>query len=167
MVEIFLVQFLVAALGAASTALADRSYRNARINPYVHSLWISGSIAVICMPVSIWICCVFLGSGLFGLGVAGMLVGAVFFWVHRNLRQLAPLPKSEPYPLTSRPVRQRDPPGIESQPLRSPLLLGGSMLRLRQGQLFGVNNRLVDRQPRCAEIGEFRLDTLALQDIDC
>ena len=43
MMEIFLVQFLAAGLGAASTALADYSYRTARINQRAHSLWIATS----------------------------------------------------------------------------------------------------------------------------
>ena len=110
MVEIFLVQFLVAALGAASTALADRSYRNARIGRPMHSLWVSGSIAVICLPVSVWICFVFFGFGLLGLAVAGIFLGTVFCWVHRNLRQQPPLPQLEPYPLASHPSGGAIPP---------------------------------------------------------
>jgi hypothetical protein len=109
------VQFLVVALGAASTALADWRYRNARIGRNVHSLWISASIAV---------------------------------------------PSDIP------PVRRRDTPCLERQSLTPRLLLGGGMLRLRQGQLFRVNNGLVDGRPRRAEIGEFRLGAVALQDID-
>jgi hypothetical protein len=110
MVEIFLVQFLVAALGAASTALADRYYRHARIGWQMHSFWVSASIAVICLPVSAWICFVFFGFGLLGQAVAAMLLGTVFFWVYRNLRRQPPLPQLELYPPASRPSGGAIPP---------------------------------------------------------
>jgi hypothetical protein len=103
MVEIFLVQFLTAALGAASTALADWFYRTARISQRTHSFWVSASIAVICLPVFIWICYVFLGYGLIGQAAAGILFGTVFFWVYRNLRQLPPLPNLGSPDLPSHP----------------------------------------------------------------
>ncbi len=92
MVEIFLVQFLATALGGASIAAADWAYRNARIAQRVHSFWVSASIAVICLPVLVWVCCVFLGFGLLGQTVAGILIGTLFLWVYRNLRQLPALP---------------------------------------------------------------------------
>ena len=87
MVQIFLVQFLAAALGAASAAMADWLYHSGRIRPYLHAFWVSISIAVICLPVLGWVCTVFLGSGWPGQLVAGILVGTIFFWVFRKLRQ--------------------------------------------------------------------------------
>lgn len=91
MMEVFLLQFLAAGLGAASTGLADYCYRSARIGQRVHSLWISTSIAVICLPVVVWACDVFLGLGVTGATVAGVAVGVVFFWVYQNLRKAPPL----------------------------------------------------------------------------
>lgn len=88
MVQIFIVQFLAAALGAISTAMADRLYHSGRIRQRLHSYWVSASIAVICLPVLGWTCTVFLGPGLLGQLVAGVLVGTIFFWVYRNLRKL-------------------------------------------------------------------------------
>ncbi len=88
MVQIFVVQFLAAALGAASTAMADWLYQSGRIRQGLHAFWVSASIAVICLPVLAWVCNVFLGSGLPGQLVAGILVGTIFFWVYRNLRKL-------------------------------------------------------------------------------
>jgi hypothetical protein len=64
------------------------------------------------------------------------------------------------------PVRRRDTSCVEGQSLTLQLLLGGGVLRLRQGQLFRVNNGLVNGRPRRAEIGEFRLGAVALQNID-
>ncbi len=88
MVQIFLVQFLAAALGAASATIADWLYHSGRIRQGLHALWVSASITVICLPVLEWVCNVFLGSGLPGQLVAGILVGSIFFWVYRNLRKL-------------------------------------------------------------------------------
>ena len=88
MVQIFLLQFLAAALGAASTAMADWLYHSGRIRQRLHSFWVSASIAAICVPVLVWTCSVFLGPGLPGQLVAGMLVGAIFFWAYRNLLKL-------------------------------------------------------------------------------
>jgi hypothetical protein len=90
MMEIFLVQFLAAGCGAASTALADSSYRKSRINQRTHCLWVATSIAVICLPVLVWACDVFLGSGAFGRIVAGVTLGALFFRIYRTLRKEPP-----------------------------------------------------------------------------
>jgi hypothetical protein len=85
MMEIFLIQLLVAGLGALSTAWADSSYSGARIGRRLHAFWVATSIAVICVPVVSWTSVVFLGSGLLGPWVAGAVVGGIFLWVHRNL----------------------------------------------------------------------------------
>jgi hypothetical protein len=98
MVQIFLVQFLAAALGAASTAMADWLYHRGRIRYGLHSFWVSASIAVICLPVLGWVCTVFLGSGLPGKLAASILVGTIFFSVYRNLRKL-PSVKNSALPL--------------------------------------------------------------------
>src|SRR5258708_4859109 len=85
MVQIFVVQFLAAALGAASTAMADWLYQSGRIRQGLHAFWVSASIAVICLPVLAWVCNVFLGSGLPGQLVAGILVVWIFFGVYGPL----------------------------------------------------------------------------------
>jgi|SRR6516162_2562452 len=96
MVEVFLVQFLAAALGSVSTAAADWCYRNARISQRVHSFWVSASISAIYLPVLVWMCLVFLGFWLLSQAVAGVVSGTVFFWVYRNLQQLPALPNLGP-----------------------------------------------------------------------
>jgi hypothetical protein len=108
MLEIFLVQLLAAALGAASTASADWFYHSARIGQGLHAFWVSASIALICLPVLAWTCTVFLGSGMPGQLVAGLVVCSIFLCVHRSLRKLppqnlelrlpAPHPSTEPLP---------------------------------------------------------------------
>jgi hypothetical protein len=88
MMEVFAIQLLAAALGAASTASADWLYQRAHFGRRLHSLWVSISIAVICLPVLAWTSCIFLGPGLLGQVVAGTLVLAIFLWVYRNLPKL-------------------------------------------------------------------------------
>jgi fructose-specific phosphotransferase system IIC component len=110
MVEIFLVQFLAAALGAASAALADWLYHSTRIRQRLHSFWVSASIAVICLPVLAWTCNVFLGSGILGQLVAGLLVGTVFFWVYLNLRKLPSVQNLSPRLPPGRPSNGTVPP---------------------------------------------------------
>ncbi len=112
MMEVFLIQLLAAGLGALSTAWADWSYNRARIGRRRHAFWVAASIAVICLPVVSWTSTVFLGSGLLGQLVAGTLVGAVFFWVYRNMPKPRQVRKfgpglsaargAEPFPPASR-----------------------------------------------------------------
>ena len=90
MVEIFLVQFLTAALGAASTALADWAHNRGRISLRLHAFWVSTSIAVIYLPGLWWTSNIFLGPGVLGRLVAGIIVGTIFLCVYRNL----PKPRS-------------------------------------------------------------------------
>jgi hypothetical protein len=88
MLEIFLVQLLAAALGAASTGLADSLYRRSRIRQPVHTFWVSASISVICIPVLGWVCDVFLGRGLLSQFAAGLFISTLYLWVYRNLQKV-------------------------------------------------------------------------------
>src|SRR5215813_10223841 len=85
MMEIFLIQLLAAALGAVSTASADWVYSGAWIGRRLHAFWVSTSIAVICLPVVAWTTTVFLGPGVLGQSAAGLVIGAIFLGVRRNL----------------------------------------------------------------------------------
>jgi len=90
MMEIFLIQLLAAGLGALSTAAADWCHNRAKIGRRLHAFWVSASIAAICLPVMAWTSTIFLGSGLVGQSVAGVLVGAIFLWVYQNLPSRRP-----------------------------------------------------------------------------
>jgi hypothetical protein len=96
MSKIFVIQLLAAALGALSTAWADWSYNRGRIGRRLHVLWISTSIAAICLPVLVWTSIVFLGQGLLGESVAGVFGGAIFLWVYQNLPNSRPARKLQP-----------------------------------------------------------------------
>lgn len=109
MIEVFAVQLLTAAAGAVSTAAADRLYHRARIGQRLHTLWVSVSIAVICLPVLIWTCNVFLGFGALGQLAVGVVAATVFLWVHQSLRRL-PAAQNSPYPLAPRSSERAVPP---------------------------------------------------------
>ncbi|MBV8934716.1 MAG: hypothetical protein JO320_10670 [Alphaproteobacteria bacterium] len=96
MMEIFLIQLLAAGLGALSTASADWCYTKARIGARLHAFWVSASIAAICLPVLGWTSTIFLGVGLLGQSVAGVLVGAIFLWVYFNLPSSRPAHRTGP-----------------------------------------------------------------------
>jgi hypothetical protein len=105
MLKIFIVQFLAAALGGASTVAADWLYRNAHIRHGFHALWVSASIAVICLPVLAWTSNVFLGFDGLGHLVAGILTTTIFLCVYQNLRKL--------------PISQNLSPGLPPSPSSS------------------------------------------------
>ena len=109
MVEIFIIQFVAAALGAASTAMADWMYRSGGIRRHLHSFWVAASIAGICLPVLIWTCNVFLGLELPGQLVIAILVGTTFVCVYRDL-QKSPSVQNLDGPLPQHPSNRAVPP---------------------------------------------------------
>ena len=109
MMEVFLVQFLMAAIGAASTAIADRLYHGGHIGQRSHSFWVSASVAAICLPLLVWTCRVFLGSSVSAQLVTGVLGAAMFLGVYRNLQKLPTLENSTTH-LPQRPSNGAVPP---------------------------------------------------------
>ena len=93
LLEIFITQLTAAALGAVSVGAADRLYHGGRIRQVMHSVWVSCSITVICLPVLTWTTNVFLGSGMLSQVFVGTLGGLIFFWVYLNLRKLPAMPE--------------------------------------------------------------------------
>jgi len=88
LLEIFITQFSAVALGTVSVSGADWLYQRGRIRQTLHSIWVSCSITVICLPVLAWTTNVFLGSGMLSQVFVGTPGGLIFFWVYRNLRKL-------------------------------------------------------------------------------
>jgi hypothetical protein len=85
LLEIFITQFTAAALGTVSIAAADGLYHGDHIRQNLHSIWVSCSITVICLPVLAWTTNVFLGSGMLSQVFVGILGALIFFWVYHNL----------------------------------------------------------------------------------
>jgi hypothetical protein len=85
MLEIFVVQVVTAILGTASIGVADWLYHGGRIRQRLHSLWVSCSIAAICLPLVWWTAGVFLGYGIFSQAMIGLIEAMIFLWVYRNL----------------------------------------------------------------------------------
>jgi hypothetical protein len=93
LLEIFIAQFAVAVLGALSIGTADWLYHGGRIHQVLHSVWVSCSITVVCLPVLAWTTNVFLGSGVVSQVFVGTLGGLICSWVYRNLRKLPAVPE--------------------------------------------------------------------------
>ena len=93
LLEILLVQVVTTVLGTVSIAAADWLYHGGRIHQALHSVWVSCSITVICLPVLAWTTNVFLGSGMLSQVFVGTLTGLIFSWVYRNLRKLPAVPE--------------------------------------------------------------------------
>jgi hypothetical protein len=88
MLEIFIVQVTAVILGTISMGTADWLYNTDRIRQSLHSVWVSCSITLICLPVLAWTTNVFLGSGVLSQVFVGALGGVILFSVYRNLRKL-------------------------------------------------------------------------------
>ena len=88
LLEIFIAQVTVAITGTLSIDIADWLYHRGLIHQILHSVWVSCSITVICLPVLAWATDLFLGSGMLSQVFVGALGGLIFFWVYRNLRKL-------------------------------------------------------------------------------
>jgi hypothetical protein len=93
LLEIFITQFTAAALGAVSIGAADCLYHGGRIRQVMHSVWVSCSITVICLPVLAWTTNVFLGSGMLSQVCVGALSGLICLWVYHNLQNLPAVPE--------------------------------------------------------------------------
>jgi hypothetical protein len=88
LLEMFITQVTVAVLGTLSIGIADWLYHGGRIHCVLHSVWVSCSITVICLPVLAWATNVFLGSGMLSEVFVGTLGGLIFLWVYGNLGKL-------------------------------------------------------------------------------
>lgn len=88
MPDILPIEVAALLLGIVSIGSADFLYHSGSIGHWLHSLWVSVSIAAICAPILIWTVDVFVGPGKTARAVAGLLAGAVFLWLYRNLRNL-------------------------------------------------------------------------------
>ena len=108
MIEIFVAQVVAALLGTASIAVADWLYRGGRARQRLHSLWVSCSIVMICLPVIGWTTDVFFGSGIFSLTLVGLLAAIIFGWVYRNLLRPGPVRRLErrQTPFTAQQLQQ-------------------------------------------------------------
>ena len=91
MLEIFVIQVVAAILGTASIGMADWLYQSGRIRQRLHSLWVSCSIMLICLPMVGWTTNVFLGSGRFSEILVGLVEVIIFVWVYRDLRKPMPI----------------------------------------------------------------------------
>lgn len=90
-------------LTLVSIGIADALWRPARISQRVHSLWVSLSMAIMAVPVMIWLAVIFVGPGTLAYGLVGIVVGVLFAALYRNLQAQPAAPQfgaSGPPPAT-------------------------------------------------------------------
>jgi hypothetical protein len=90
MLTIFVVQVVVAILGTSSIGIADWLYNGGRLRQPLHSLWVGGTNAMICLPLVAWTTNIFIGFGILSLTLVGIIEAMIFVWVYRSLSKLAP-----------------------------------------------------------------------------
>lgn len=93
MIEILAAQMMALVLAVVSIAAADSTAHSARIGHRLHALWVSFSIAAMCLPIVLWAATVFVGDGTLRCSVAGLFEAALFLCLYRNLRSLPPARK--------------------------------------------------------------------------
>jgi hypothetical protein len=71
MPDILPTEIVTLLIGVVSIGAADLVYHNGTINPRLHSLWVSVSITVMCLPILDWAAIVFVGTG----GLSHVLIG--------------------------------------------------------------------------------------------
>ena len=119
LLEIFIAQVTVTIMGTLSIGIADWLYHRGRIHQILHSVWVSCSITVICLPVLAWATDLFLGSGMLSQVFVGALEGSIFVWGYRNLRKLRALPEFGQH-LPAPSAWTQAPAARKPQPLPSP-----------------------------------------------
>ncbi|TMJ47529.1 MAG: hypothetical protein E6G90_13545 [Alphaproteobacteria bacterium] len=90
MMEILTVQVIAAILGWISISTADSLYHRERIGGFLHSLWVSISNTLICVPIIAWTSIVFLGDGLVSWVLVAAVLSLIFFWQYHNLLKIPP-----------------------------------------------------------------------------
>jgi hypothetical protein len=103
MTEILAGQMAALLLTLVSIGIADALWRRARTSQRVHSLWVSLSIAVMTVPVMIWLAVIFVGPGALAYGLVGIVVSLLFAALYRNLQAQPAAPglgASRPPPAT-------------------------------------------------------------------
>jgi hypothetical protein len=90
MMEILTVQVIAAILGWISISTVDSLYHRERIGGFLHSLWVSISNTLICLPIIAWTSIVFLGDGLVSWVLVAAVLSLMFFWQYHNLLKIPP-----------------------------------------------------------------------------
>ncbi len=158
MPDILPTEIVTLLIGMISIGAADLVYHSGTINQRFHSLWVSVSITVMCLPILDWAAIVFVGAGGLSRGVIGIFEVAIFLWLYRNLRKLPAVrklghglppspPAAEPHPPPGRPGRPRSGPGDP---------LSGHQSHAGERAAGGADRTLQDVRPRRAPLAPAR-----------
>jgi hypothetical protein len=88
MPEILAIEMAALLLALLCIGGADFVYHSGRISQPFHSLWVSLSIAAMCLPILVWLAGIFVGPGTIAWGVVGALEAVLFVGLYRNLNNL-------------------------------------------------------------------------------
>ncbi len=109
MTEILATEMAALLIALVSIGAADSLYYGGRITQRLHSIWVSLSIAAMCLPVLSWVAVIFVGPGVLGQSLVGVFVAALFVALYRNLRALPAIRKLG-YRTPPPPVEKVQPP---------------------------------------------------------
>ena len=110
MPDILPTEIVTLLIGMVSIGAADLVYHNGTINQRLHSLWVSVSITVICLPIFDWAAIVFMGTGGLTHSLVGIFEAVIFLWLYRNLRKLPTVRKLGHGLPPSPPAEEPNPP---------------------------------------------------------
>jgi hypothetical protein len=110
MPDILPTEIVTLLVGMISIGAADLIYHHRTINQRLHSLWVSVSITVMCLPILDWAAIVFVGAGRLSHSLIGIFEVAIFLWLYRNLRKLPAVRKLGHGLPPSPPAAEPNPP---------------------------------------------------------
>jgi hypothetical protein len=110
MTKILAIEMAALLIALISIGAADFVYHGGRITQRLHSLWVSSSIAAMCMPVVAWVAAIFVGPGALAHSLAGIVVVALFVGLYRNLSNLPAIRRLGHGAPPPPPVEQTQPP---------------------------------------------------------
>jgi hypothetical protein len=111
MIKILAVEMVALMLALVSISLADAVYHSGRVTRRLHSVWVSLSIAIMCVPVLSWVAVILLGPGLTGQTLVGVFTAALFVALYRNLLALPAIRKlGYRMPPSPPPLEKAQPP---------------------------------------------------------
>jgi hypothetical protein len=110
MPDILPTELVTLLIGMISIGAADLVYHYGTVNQRLHSLWVSVSITVMCLPILDWAAIVFVGAGGLSHGLIGIFEVVIFLWLYRNLRKLPAVRKLGHGLPPSPPAAEPNPP---------------------------------------------------------
>ena len=110
MPDVLPTEIITLLIGIVSIGAAGLVYHNGAMNQRLHSLWVSVSITVMCLPILDWATVAFVGAGRLSHGLIGTFEVLIFLQLYRNLRKLPAIRKLGHGLPPSPPAAEPNPP---------------------------------------------------------